>query len=593
MPSQHFVAKLQNSLLSFRHVCDGKWECPDGDDENNEFCQMENRCSGMFKCRHEKTCLHFAEICDGTSSCSAGEDEILCDMEKCHFLCKCFLYAMQCQHVTRTFLDDFELATHRVYVELVNFIIVQQRLHKIMTPNIEFFKWKESNLTDVGFVASKNLQLLDLSKNMIQVLSSNCFNNSLALKLLLLGRNKISKIDPAFLGKNVKLLHLDLSHNHLTEFLERNFKAVDILLQIVSNKFVSGSKSIHNLKVKEISTDDYRICCVAKTKGIECQSRPEWPNTCDEDILSTSLKIVAGTMMSLVQILNIVALCLATNEYLTSKRPQSTIVNGVKIVQKSVISSSYMLGLILLFFHQNMFAVHVAYIFSVNLYFSNSLVWSREHFLSSLHCKVVGCFTILFWSNSIFHNNFLSISRLIVTKFPFNTFCKQDKNVVKCAVIATVGNCSFSLALYFSFFFAEHMFSVPSLTCFLLGKTAESVTMISATCVACVLQVGSVILVAVCYWVINVELSATTVGQESNLKKEKRNNGQAVVLILSCAACFLPSTGVYVVSLVSQEFPISLLLWNVVLLIHINSLITPVVYCLFPQVKKCISAGKS
>ena len=52
--------------VPWTYVCDGKWDCPDGEDEfNNEVCIGESVCEKMFQCRNEhKKCISISNVCD-------------------------------------------------------------------------------------------------------------------------------------------------------------------------------------------------------------------------------------------------------------------------------------------------------------------------------------------------------------------------------------------------------------------------------------------------------------------------------------------------------------------------------------------------
>ncbi|XP_047229389.1 low-density lipoprotein receptor-related protein 2 isoform X2 [Girardinichthys multiradiatus] len=91
-------------------LCDGKRDCPDGDDE--EFCV--GACPEEdFKCKDRRNCIPRSLLCDGRAHCHDGSDEVDCptvaapesqtSVLKCHsgsMLCKdgteCVLYSHVC-----------------------------------------------------------------------------------------------------------------------------------------------------------------------------------------------------------------------------------------------------------------------------------------------------------------------------------------------------------------------------------------------------------------------------------------------------------------------------------------------------------------
>ena len=86
--------------ILWSNVCDGKWDCPHGEDETyGPVCGVKIRCSNMFKCRQNKyKCIHLNDICDGKYDCSQKDDELYCDLKyaECPKSCNCTGYTMIC-----------------------------------------------------------------------------------------------------------------------------------------------------------------------------------------------------------------------------------------------------------------------------------------------------------------------------------------------------------------------------------------------------------------------------------------------------------------------------------------------------------------
>ncbi|RVE65639.1 hypothetical protein OJAV_G00118390 [Oryzias javanicus] len=68
---RHSALCLPNS-----QVCDGKRDCPDGDDE--EFCVVTCPSKEEFKCKDRRFCISGSLVCDGRSHCRDGSDEVDC-----------------------------------------------------------------------------------------------------------------------------------------------------------------------------------------------------------------------------------------------------------------------------------------------------------------------------------------------------------------------------------------------------------------------------------------------------------------------------------------------------------------------------------
>ena len=97
--------------IAWAYVCDGKWDCPEGDDELAKGeCSKHNRCVYAYKCKSTtQVCIHLGNICDTQLDCPHGDDEIHCEIKDrvCPESCKCLYFAIFC-----TSLNEFEYSKH-------------------------------------------------------------------------------------------------------------------------------------------------------------------------------------------------------------------------------------------------------------------------------------------------------------------------------------------------------------------------------------------------------------------------------------------------------------------------------------------------
>ena len=67
----HYKCQL-SYCVPFKYTCDGKRDCPGGDDEQSCFTR---NCTGLFKCKNTNICLHYHDVSDGKADCIEGDDE--------------------------------------------------------------------------------------------------------------------------------------------------------------------------------------------------------------------------------------------------------------------------------------------------------------------------------------------------------------------------------------------------------------------------------------------------------------------------------------------------------------------------------------
>ena len=138
---------LESHCIPWNYVCDGKWDCPRGDDEmENPVCNNKSRCLSMYKCRDTNTtCLHLGNVCDGNTDCLFGDDELLCDLNnaKCLINCHCLLFAISCNYLTAEDIGTLSLA-HYQYVQISNSGIFSMKKikHSLNQAAIITFAWK-------------------------------------------------------------------------------------------------------------------------------------------------------------------------------------------------------------------------------------------------------------------------------------------------------------------------------------------------------------------------------------------------------------------------------------------------------------------
>ena len=98
-------------------------------------------------------------------------------------------------------------------------------------------------------------------------------------------------------------------------------------------------------------------------------------------------------------------------------------------------------------------------------------------------------------------------------------------------------------------------------------------------------QITSFNCVVIFYSAIIKELkNGTTLGPES-VYLGKNVMVQSLLITVTNALCWLPSSIIYIISIAMETYPISLLLWNAFLINPLNSLMNPIIFCFIPFVK--------
>ena len=102
----------ESYCVPLRKVCDGIYDCYDGEDENN--CH-NNICPGYLKCWGAEFCIHPTEVCDGYPHCPQGDDEELRDFPGYPMGCKCLGRALVCRDERFTYTPRFPIRMWFIY----------------------------------------------------------------------------------------------------------------------------------------------------------------------------------------------------------------------------------------------------------------------------------------------------------------------------------------------------------------------------------------------------------------------------------------------------------------------------------------------
>ena len=157
------------------HICDGVFDCPDGQDELN--CE-DYTCSGKFKCTKLKHCIHLREICDGVRQCLHGNDEAACDIQTCWKNCNCLNYALHCLQPNISVMDEIDHFQH-VYVSLSLTYIESYVFFKFIRKfgQAFFLHINNNRLTSIcDYIHNMSLILqLNVNDNKIRRLQKACF----------------------------------------------------------------------------------------------------------------------------------------------------------------------------------------------------------------------------------------------------------------------------------------------------------------------------------------------------------------------------------------------------------------------------------
>ncbi len=367
------------------------------------------------------------------------------------------------------------------------------------------------------------LQIMDFSSNRVETITQNCFFLLPKLKLLILRNNTLLFFDQGSFGNVPHLVNLDISGNSLLKFSPDTLLGVSIyILNITFVDLTTIHKDVHGysqIEVNMISTNDYRLCCLMNSGHTVCTRKPVWPQHCRAMFEVQAARIVLISQCVLILTLNVIAVVSGIRQYLKGRKPQIVFIEGVKIAKKSTVSSSFDMNVVLVHANDLIFDAYLWALFGLDKYFGDMYVLQAHQFLSGYLCKTLGFVSTFVVLNSKFLLVFLSVSRLVVVKYPFNTFCKQLKNVFKCLAAAMVCEFTICLLVLLMHTVVEQRQELSSPTCLFAGITLRSVSVFVTTILVPVLQFLSFCVVVTSYGLVITNMTKSTLHQPEAQQK--------------------------------------------------------------------------
>ena len=550
--------------VPWSYVCDGKWDCPFGEDElNNTVCGGETACEKMYRCRNQQhRCISIGNVCDNEVDCPYRDDESFCELKliQCPEPCNCLIFAITCFQLSYN-MSLLDHSNTYLAVSIFDSKLISLRIFEHRFQSIKFIKMPNNSiilLCPVQFLM--NLVLLDISDNFIDEIKQKCFSLSNLLKCINLSKNQIVSLSTYAFQNLYHLRFLNLSSNPLTNLPSKCFSSVTDLkvLNLKNVKFMSVEpNSFMSTYVKIIINKDYKISCISPDNSI-CTSYPPWFVSCSDTLPGVVIKAIFMIISIFTICLNMLSILLA-------------LLNRDKIQHFQII-------VIALNFSDMLCGIYLAWIAVSDILFKGIYLINENLWKSHPLCLTGICIILWFTTSSQIMLLYSSVSRLRAVIDPIKSGGKSQKVIFYQVCIIHLFSICLSFFLTFVLQFSEKQLPTSLCSPFIDPSNSSVFTKVISWIVIITQSIVSLTIVMMHTLLIKEVNKSKGVLKKDKFDADKMMMTQLLLTSTSNILCWFPTNSVYISAMFLSIYPVTLVIWTTVVVMPINSIINPCVF---------------
>ena len=440
--------------------------------------------------------------------------------------------------------------------------------HKVTSLNLHNFK-----LLDICRTFHLSLKkyspffALDISRNEIKILRSHCLHLQINMVLLNISRNHIDEIQQlALLG--LKSLHIiDLSYNSISFINSNMFLGTDniIFFGFYGNnlKTIDDLTFKHLISIKLIVTNDFRICCVKPCSNTICRKTHKDSNICQSLIMNNIVITIVFVIAFALTVINLISYCRLIDLGKYWSVGQNT---SFEVIAKYLHLSDLS------------YAMYLILITAGNIYLKISTASRAFHWKGHVVCFFSCVLYIYFQMTSIGVIMFLTLARWLVTKYPLTSRLKHFSFSNKCLRYISTTSLIFSISLSLFYIFYSGLHMLPNLLCTIFYDPLQTTLIQYLALFLGFVQLSASIAIIILHFMLYITSykSLNVVKSDSQFLSLRKLTIQIILVALCKFICWFHSGIIYILSVSINQFPMKILLYEMIAITPFNSFVNPI-----------------
>ena len=421
-PSTHLQCPGDLLCLPVYVRCNDVYDCPHHEDEAD--CE-ELSVPGFYRCRASHIHLHRSHVCDGRFQCPQMDDELFCNWT-CPLNCTCYGNAFFCgtsfpvhEYDELRFVEGrgsgLKPADFANNIMLIHLGLASCALTKLSLPSLHNLRSLDISdnhlhvLNGEDLRAMERLRTLSLSGNPLSLQCLTSFQTLSSMIVLDLSHLRLPFLNVSISAIFPNVQSINLSHSGLRSVTPTVFRKLSSIrvLDLNGCPFEQFPRDVFNdLKQLEVvHSDNYKVCCAATLpRGFNlnnCHAPLDEVSSCDALLRSNVYRVLLALFAASSLLGNLLSFIYRV---LSSNFRKS----GFCVFVTHLCVSDFLMG------------VYLAIIGIADGLYRGSYLWKDEDWRHSDLCKTAGVLSLLSSEVSAFIICLITLDRFLVLQFPFS-----------------------------------------------------------------------------------------------------------------------------------------------------------------------------